>query len=57
MIMMVSCGYNGYGNLGMGDTNHRGDGNNEMGDLLPFVDLGTDFVVMDMTFSSQHSCM
>ena len=54
---MASCGRNEHGILGLGDTNTRGDGDNEMGDLLPFVDLGTDFVVMDMTFSYKHSCM
>ena len=34
-------GYNLYGQLGLGDTNHRGDGANEMGAHLPAIDLGT----------------
>ena len=34
-------GYNIYGQLGYGDTAHRGDGPGEMGDALPAVDLGT----------------
>ena len=55
--MMASCGQNDYGQLGLEDTNHRGDASNEMGDLLPVVDVGTDFVVTDMTFSRYHSCM
>jgi cysteine-rich repeat protein len=33
-------GYNGYGALGLGDTQTRGDAQNEMGDALPAVDLG-----------------
>ena len=35
-------GSNGDGRLGYGDTEHRGDSNDEMGDNLPFVDLGRD---------------
>jgi uncharacterized protein (TIGR03382 family) len=38
----VRCwGANGYGNLGLGDANHRGDQPGEMGAALPAVDLGT----------------
>jgi alpha-tubulin suppressor-like RCC1 family protein len=33
-------GFNDYGNLGLGDTNARGDGPGEMGDNLPAVDVG-----------------
>ncbi len=37
----VQCwGRNGYGELGLGDTQHRGDGPGEMGASLPIVDLG-----------------
>ena len=38
----VKCwGNNEYGQLGLGDTNHRGDDAGEMGDSLLTVDLGT----------------
>jgi alpha-tubulin suppressor-like RCC1 family protein len=38
----LNCwGHNFYGELGLGDTQHRGDGPGEMGDALPVVDLGS----------------
>jgi LPXTG-motif cell wall-anchored protein len=38
----IKCwGYNGNADLGLGDTNNRGDNASEMGDSLPAVDLGT----------------
>ena len=38
----VKCwGYNGDGNLGLGDSNNRGDIPEEMGDNLPNLDFGT----------------
>merc|ERR1719295_2319177 len=40
----IKCwGYNSFGTLGLGDTYHRGDDSDEMGDNLETVDLGTDF--------------
>ena len=33
-----------HGQLGLGDLQHRGDDAGEMGDALPVIDLGTDFV-------------
>ena len=39
----IKCwGDNGNGRLGIGDQDDRGDTDNEMGDNLPYVDLGTD---------------
>lgn len=39
----IKCwGDNRNGRLGIGDTEFRGDDDNEMGDNLPYVDLGTD---------------
>ena len=38
----VKCwGHNHRGVLGLGDTDHRGDDTGEMGDNLPYVDLGS----------------
>ncbi len=34
-------GFNQWGQLGLGDSNNRGDGANEMGEALPAIDLGT----------------
>ena len=50
-------GRNDAGQLGYGDTNNRGDEPDEMGDDLPFVDLGADFVVEDMFLSFSMACM
>lgn len=39
----IKCwGRNDDGRLGVGDTEIRGDADNQMGDNLPYVDLGTD---------------
>ena len=38
----IKCwGLANFGQLGLGDAQNRGDEMNEMGDALPFVDLGT----------------
>lgn len=49
-------GYNVYSQLGYGDTNHRGDENNEMGDFLPLVNLGTESRVQQLALGNFHSC-
>lgn len=52
----VKCwGTNQYGQLGLADTNNRGDGANEMGDSLPFVDLAT-VAVQDVATSGLQAC-
>jgi cysteine-rich repeat protein len=53
----VKCwGGSNYGQLGLGDTNSRGDGANEMGDNLPAVDLGMGKTASAMTSGSYHTC-
>lgn len=53
----VKCwGNNGFGQLGYGDTNSRGDAAGEMGDSLPFVDLGTGRSVKQISVGFAHTC-
>jgi cysteine-rich repeat protein len=53
----VKCwGYNHIGELGLGDTNHRGDGPNEMGDNLPAIDLGTGKTASAIEANGYHTC-
>jgi len=49
-------GYNGSGQLGYGDTNHRGDSANEMGDNLPAIDLGTGRTATQIVAGYGHTC-
>ena len=49
-------GYNFDGKLGLGDTNNRGDGANEMGDNLPVIDLGTGRTVKQVAIAKFHIC-
>lgn len=53
---MKCWGEAGNGQLGTGDTNDRGNNAGEMGDLLPYVDVGTDRFVLDIATGRQHSC-
>eukprot|EP01083_Nonionella_stella_P113926 336334_1 len=53
----VKCfGRNNYGKLGYGDTNDRGDGANEMGDDLLEIDLGTNFIPMQI-MAGDYLCL
>ena len=54
-------GLNDEGQLGLGDTDNRGDDSDEMGDYLDTVDLGDDFII-DLTelpagYGGSHSCL
>src|SRR5207253_1944728 len=49
-------GLNAYGNLGLGDTNKRGDQPNEMGAFLPEVDLGTGRTAVKLFAGGENSC-
>ncbi len=53
----VKCwGANSYGQLGLGDTQDRGDDAAEMGDALPAVSLGTGRTAVAITASNGHTC-
>jgi cysteine-rich repeat protein len=53
----IKCwGWNGSGQLGVGDELNRGDEPNEMGDSLPAVDLGTGKTVASITAGIVHTC-
>eukprot|EP01083_Nonionella_stella_P145789 457585_1 len=53
----VKCfGRNLYGQLGYGDANNRGDEANEMGDILLEIELGTNFIPMQIVTGWYHSC-
>eukprot|EP01083_Nonionella_stella_P003388 9662_1 len=56
-INTVKCfGKNGYGQLGYGDQDWRGDGASEMGDSLPELELGTGFVPTQVAAGETHTC-
>ena len=51
-------GKNNLGQLGYGDTNHRGDAPNEMGDYLPFVQIGSNLTNAKLFSGISHfSCI
>lgn len=53
----VKCwGLNELGQLGLGDTENRGDDPGEMGDALPFVDLGADERATAVSLGNSFSC-
>ena len=53
----VKCwGGNSKGQLGLGDTNDRGLAPDEMGDLLPAVELGSGRTAVAISAGLRHSC-
>lgn len=53
----VKCwGGNQHGQLGLGDTQPRGDGPGEMGAALPSVDLGPGRTATAITVALRHTC-
>ncbi len=53
----IKCwGSNATGQLGLGDQQDRGDDAGEMGNALPFVDLGAGVEVRQLALGRDHSC-
>jgi alpha-tubulin suppressor-like RCC1 family protein len=53
----VKCwGENGFGQLGLGDTDDRGDSAGEMGEALPSVKLGAGRTAKAITAGQSHTC-
>lgn len=53
----VKCwGYNPDGRLGLGDTRDRGVAPGDMGDALPYVDLGTGRTAKLIAAGADHTC-
>ena len=53
----VKCwGRNNKGQLGLGDTNSRGDGAGEMADSLQTVNLGAGRTAQAITTGDEHTC-
>lgn len=50
-------GNNQYGQLGLGDTNNRGDNPGEMGDSLPTIDLGTNLFPVKVAAAKNFTCV
>ena len=54
----VKCwGYNGEGQLGYGDTRHRGHDPAYMGDELPVVDFGSGRTAISLDAGWHHTCV
>jgi len=53
---LKSWGINGFGQLGYGDANSRGNSANQVGDYLPFVQVGTGLATEGVALGSSHMC-
>jgi alpha-tubulin suppressor-like RCC1 family protein len=49
-------GENDFGQLGLGDTNSRGDAPGEMGDSLPVLNAGAGRTIRQIAVNSGHTC-
>jgi alpha-tubulin suppressor-like RCC1 family protein len=58
-VVLKCWGNNSFGQLGLGDTNHRGDEPNEMGANLEAVDVGVPpgIIIKDIRAGGTHSCV
>lgn len=50
-------GQNTHGQLGLGDTEHRGDEPGEMGTNLPLINLGSGLIVRQVSTGNSHTCV
>jgi alpha-tubulin suppressor-like RCC1 family protein len=50
-------GLNDWGQLGLGDTATRGDQTSDMGDALPYVDIGTGRSIVAVTAGDSTTCV
>ena len=54
---MVKCwGYNGYGELGIGNSTSVGNNLHEMGENQAFTDLGSNLSAVDIDAGQHHAC-
>ena len=53
---LVIYRYNSYGQLGLNDTSNRGTTSGQMGDALPFVQLGTGQTASAQAVGRYHTC-
>lgn len=54
----IKCfGGNRFGQLGLGDDVSRGIVPDDMGSNLPFIDLGTEDYVTELSLGSSHACV
>ena len=53
---LLKCfGNNDYGQIGYGDVEDRGNQVNELGDYLPFIDLGTGKLANSVFCGAYHT--